>query len=194
MSDPLAQEINELIQRAQRGDQAAIAALYEAHAQKIYRYVVYRVPTVHDAEDLTAEVFVRMVEGLPTYRITEAPFEAWLYRIAAARIADWYRRHKRHPQVELTETLKTSDPQPEDNILREQEIDTLREAVQQLNEEQQSVLILRFVERRSHEETAEIMGKSVSAVKSIQHRALTRLASILGSEGKVRHYLRGGHG
>jgi RNA polymerase sigma-70 factor (ECF subfamily) len=186
-------EIHRLIRRAKRGDQVAVAAIYEAFVEKIYQYIVYRVPTVTDAEDLTGEVFVRMVEGLPRYQITEVPFEAWLYRIAAARVADWYRRDKRRPQVELSETLSSSDPLPEDHLLREQELDTLREAVQELTDDQQQVLILRFVERRSHEETAEIMGKSISAVKSIQHRALTRLASILGSEQKARHYLRGGH-
>ncbi len=186
-----AQEINQTIQRAQQGDQAAVAQLYQMYAQQIFRYVAYRVPTQADAEDLTAEVFIKMMEGLPAYRVTGAPFESWLYRIAAARIADFHRRSRRRPQAELSETLSTSDPSPEEQLHEQQEVDYLREAIGSLGNEQQTILILRFIERKSHQEVAEILGKTVSAVKSIQHRALVQLAAYLGSDAKVRHYLRG---
>lgn len=188
---PLSAELENIIQRAQGGDQDAIATLYETYAQPIYRYIVYRIPTQADAEDLTTEVFIKMVEGLPTYQITGAPFEAWLYSIARTRVAEWYRSARRHEQVELPETLYTDDPLPEEFLLQDQELATLREALQELNEEQQQVLVLRFVERKSHEEVAAIVGKSITAVKSIQHRALTRLSTLLGNDGKSRHYLRG---
>ena len=78
-----------LIERAQQGDPEAVAGLYRQHVQAIARYIAYRVPEAQVVEDLTAEVFLRMVEGLPGYRWTGAPFEAWLYRIAAARVADY---------------------------------------------------------------------------------------------------------
>ena len=81
-------DLETLIERARTGDTDAVAALYRLHAPAIFRYIAYRVPTEADAEDLTAEVFLRMVEGLPAYRSEGAPFEAWLYRIAAARVAD----------------------------------------------------------------------------------------------------------
>jgi len=184
-------DVQQLVQRAQKGDTNAVAQLYQIHAQSIYQYVLYRVPTSEDAEDLTAEVFVKMVEGLPNYRLLGAPFEAWLYRIAAARIADWHRRSYRRPQTELSETLTSTDSAPEEKILQEQELDTLRAALRTLSDEQQTVLVLRFIERKSHEEVADIMAKTVTAVKTIQHRALNRLATLLGSDGKARHYLRG---
>ncbi len=183
--------VRQLIKRAQRGEQAAISALYELHADAIYRYILYRVPTSIDAEDLTAEVFLRMIEGLPNYKITGAPFESWLYRIAAARIADFYRHRQRHPQSDLSETLSDNLSLPEDEIQQNQEIDTLRQALRQFSEDEQSLLILRFVERKSHKEVAEILGKTPNAVKAAQHRALVQLAALLGSEDKVRHYLRG---
>ncbi|GAB4325577.1 MAG: RNA polymerase sigma factor RpoE [Phototrophicales bacterium] len=179
-----------LIQRAKKGDPSAITTLYEKYADQIYRYIAYRVP-INDAEDLTAEVFVKMVEGLPKYTITGAPFEAWLYRIAAARIADYHRRAKQDNQVELSDTLSDKQPLPEDRLLREQELEILKQAVNSLPEEQQTILILRFIERRTHEDVAQIVGKSVSAVKSIQHRALIQLNRLLGSQPKIRHYLRG---
>ena len=184
-------DIEQVIIRARRGEGQAISALYETHADAIFRYVLYRVPTAEDAEDLTAEVFLKMVEGLPRYQITGVPFEAWLYRIAAARIADFYRRRKRRPQTTLPETLADHIALPEDQIQRDQEIATLRGILAQFNADEQTILILRFVERKSHQEVARVLGKSVNAVKAAQHRALIRLAALLGSEEKVRHYLRG---
>jgi RNA polymerase sigma-70 factor (ECF subfamily) len=190
-SPPSPADIEELVQRAQRGEPAAVGLLYQTYAQKIYRYIVVRVADEAEAEDLTAEVFVKMVEGLPNYRLTNAPFEAWLYRIAAARVVDFYRRTRRRPQEELTETMAANDPLPEEHLQQNQEVAQLHEALQQLNEEQQTVLILRFVERRSHEEVADILGKGVNAVRSIQHRALVRLAAVLDAGRKTRSYLRG---
>ncbi|MBZ0299277.1 MAG: sigma-70 family RNA polymerase sigma factor [Anaerolineae bacterium] len=186
-----ATNIRQVIKRASQGDAAAITTLYEAHVDAIYRYIFYRVPTGADAEDLTAEVFLKMVEGLPGYTFTGAPFETWLYRIAAARIADFYRRANRQPQSELTEFLTDGLPLPEEHIQQNQEIDILRQALQQFSEEEQTILILRFVERKSHKEVADILGKTANAVKAAQHRTLVQLAALLGSEEKVRHYLRG---
>ncbi len=187
----MSDDLKRLIQRASGGDAEAVSKLYERYADLIYRYVAYRVATAQDAEDLTAEVFVAMLNGLPKYHDTGAPFEAWLYRIAAARVADHHRRNSRRPQVELPETMSSDAPAPEAHLEEIQEVQTLKDAVNQLTEEHRTVLILRFVERKSHDEVATIIGKSVSAVRSIQHRALTQLAMLLGSEDKVRHYLRG---
>lgn len=189
--DPFSIDIEETVRRAQAGDREAVALLYRAYARSIYRYIVCRVPTPHDAEDLTADVFVRMVEALPKYQITGAPFDAWLYRIAASRIADFYRVNVRAIGDELHDTLSSGEAAPEDVLQERQLLDVLRDALAQLSEDQQQILILRFVERKSHEEVSQILGKSVTAVKSIQHRALTRLAELLGSHHKARHYLRG---
>lgn len=185
-------DIEHLIHRAQAGDKEAISALYRTYAQTIYRYVFYRMPTAADAEDLTAEVFLKMVEGLPGYQITGVPFESWLYRIAAARINDFYRRTKRRPQSELTENLTDAQPVPEEQLQRTEEVEAMRAVLSQFDESEQAILLLRFVERKSHKEVASLLGKSVSAVKSAQHRALVQLANLMGSD-KVRHYLRGDH-
>jgi len=180
-----------LIERAQQGDPDAIAGLYRQYVQAIARYVAYRVPDEATVEDLTADVFLRMVEGLPGYQVTGAPFEAWLYRIAATRIADFYRQRQRHPVETLGEGV-SSGHTPLDMTLQErEELDELRAALAQLGEEQQTILILRFVERKSHEEVAGIVGKSVRAIATAQHRALKRLAELLGTEKTSRHYLRG---
>ncbi len=180
-----------LIQLACDGDQEAIAVLYRAHVQAIYRYISYRVPETAAADDLTAEVFLRMVEGLPAYTLNGAPFEAWLYRIAAARVADYYRVRTRRPQTELSDAEPDRGVSPEGLLQNAEEHSELRAALRELSDEQQDILLLRFVERKSHAEVAKILGKSVTAIKSAQHRALVRLAELMGLNGKGRHYLRG---
>ena len=193
MSDDKA-PIQELIQRAQGGDSEAIALIYQEYVDRIYRYCLYRVGLEADAEDLTAEVFVNMVEGLSRYKDTGAPFEAWLYRMASARVADFYQQRGRQPVEALPDDMAGSSPGPEEQMLIQQEIVELHAALSHLSEEEQEVLILRFVERRSHRAVAAILGKRVAAVKNIQYRALGRLAGLLGTEKQSRHYLRGENG
>jgi RNA polymerase sigma-70 factor, ECF subfamily len=182
-----------LIRRAKAGDADAMSTLYETYVQAIYRYVFYRVPTAADAEDITAEVFLKVVEGLATYQITDVPFEAWLYRIAAARIADFHRRRRVRPQAALSETMVDDTLLPEEQVQKEQEFELIRQMLQHFNDEEQTLLLLRFVERKSHQEVAIILGRSVGAVKTAQYRILMQLASLFGQE-KVRHYLRGNNG
>lgn len=184
------QTIKRTIEQAKQGDREAVSFLYQTYVEQIYRYIAYRVNSEQDAEDLTAEVFVKMVEGLHNYQDKGAPFEAWLYRIAHARVIDLRRRDNRRPQAELEEELVSEASPIEDDLQRADEHDEIRQAMSNLSDDDQTVLILRFVERKSHQEVAQLLGKSVSAVKSAQHRALTRLAELLG-ETKVRHYLRG---
>ncbi|MBI5958086.1 MAG: sigma-70 family RNA polymerase sigma factor [Chloroflexi bacterium] len=180
-----------LIERAQQGDDNAVALLYRRYVSAITRYIAYRVSDNAVVEDLTAEVFLRMVESLPGYRFTGAPFEAWLYRIAAARVSDHYRARQRHPQEALTEALHDGHKPLEITLQDQQELDELRAALHELSEEQQTILLLRFVERKSHGEVALIIDKSVRAVATIQHRALKRLAELLGTAKKGRYYIRG---
>ncbi|MGB7339426.1 MAG: sigma-70 family RNA polymerase sigma factor [Phototrophicaceae bacterium] len=188
MNENISEE--QLISRAKLGDKEAISALYERHVDQIYRYIAYRTPE-SDAEDLTAEVFVRMVESLPSFVYTGAPFEAWLYRIASARVADFHRKKGRRQISSIDDDFSDDDPLPEDKMQQKQEHRELREALSNLSDDDQQILILRFVERKSHEEVAEIMGRNSAAIRTAQHRALKKLATHLDAKGKERHYLRG---
>jgi RNA polymerase sigma-70 factor (ECF subfamily) len=179
----------ELIERAQEGNADAVATLYRRYVPAIARYIGYRISDPAAVEDLTAEVFLRMVEGLPRYQITGAPFEAWLYRIAGARVVDYYRQLR--PAQELNETLDGNSPPLDLNLQQQEELAELRQALSQLSDEQQTILVLRFVERKSHEEVAQVLGKSIDAIATAQHRALKRLAELMGTEKSSRHYLRG---
>lgn len=179
-----------LIRRGQQGDRNAVAQLYRRYTHAITRYVAYRVPDDAAVEDITAEVFLRMIEGLPHYKITGAPFEAWLYRIAAARVADYYRAHARQPQQALQDDVADQLTPLEVALQQREELDTLRHAISQLPDHYQQVLTLRFVERKSLQEVADILDKRLHAVGMMQHRALKKLAELLGTT-KGHYYLRG---
>jgi len=168
-----------LIRRAQAGDAEAAAALYHQHAEAIFRYLFFRVHDRATAEDLTSEVFLKMVEALPRFADRGAPFAAWLFRIAHDRMVDHHRRAAYRQTEALAETLEDHRPGPEAQAVTRGETDHLREALGSLTDEQRLVMQLRFVEGYSLEDTARILEKTTGAVKAQQHRALRQLARIL---------------
>lgn len=177
-------EEKQLIAQAQAGDRGAIATLYRAHVQAIYRYVANRVGDVHLAEDLTADVFTRALASLPGYQEMGMPFLAWLYRIAHARVVDHYRRRDRRPvENDLDDQPIAVEQDMDANLVQAELSDMLRQAIQTLTDDQQQVILLRFVEGYRVEAVARMMGKNANAIKALQHRALRTLASRLGRAG-----------
>lgn len=181
----------QLIYRAQQGDKNAVGALYDAYAQTIFRYISYRVESDQVAQDLTAEVFLRMIQGLPRFQDTGAPLGAWLFRIAATQIGDYYRHKHRVKSEALSDSQPSDDSDPFGKIEDEEERVQLRQALGTLSEEYQALLILRFMQQLPHSEVATILGKSEASIRVMQHRALTALAKALGQSSKARSYLRG---
>ena len=165
-----------LVERAQAHDSGAVGELYRRYAGQIYRFCLFRVSDEATAQDLTADVFLDMLEALPRYVNKGRPFGAWLYRIAHDRVVDYYRRHARRPSEELTESLMDQAPGPEAAAALNADLQQLRAAMPLLSEEHRLVLQLRFVEGYDVEQTARILEKSVGATKVLQHRALKQLA------------------
>lgn len=182
-----------LIASAKQGNREAVSVLYEHYAQAIYRYVHYRVESQHIAEDITAEVFLRMVRELPSFEDRGLPFGAWLYKIASNLLNDYYRQRKAKPMVELDEEMRNDDTDPFLQIENMQERQRLMDALQTLPTDYQDVLILRFMRGLSHAEVAHILNKSENALRTIQHRALKALGKKLDNTPKQRSYLRGTH-
>jgi RNA polymerase sigma-70 factor (ECF subfamily) len=170
---------HELIRLAQEGDKQAIGELYRAHVDVIYRYIWARVRDDSVAEDLTAQVFLKALEGLPTYQPSGKPFVAWLYRIAYARIVDHWRKLERRPEVPLEETLPSREPRPQELLEFEADWVMAMELLAQLTDDQQDVVILRFIGEMSLADIAETVGKTVGATKALQYRALATLARLL---------------
>jgi RNA polymerase sigma-70 factor, ECF subfamily len=174
----------QLIHAAQHGNERAFGELYNAYVHDIYRYMLYRVGTPEVAQDLTAEVFLRAIEGLVRYQNREIPWLAWLYRIAHARVVDHYRRNKRVGEQEDIETLELSTEHNLDSdLMLNFQQRKLREALQKLSAEQQQVILLRFVEGYNIQQTADVLGKTIGAVKMIQRRALQAMNVELTSQG-----------
>jgi len=165
-----------LIERAKKKDKEAIGILYEAYVQSIFQYISYRVETAELAQDLTAEVFLRMIRGLAKYKYTGAPFGAWLFRVASNQIADHYRREaKSSDTILIEEQIEGTAPDLFNTISKEEEKEQLRLALKKLPEDYQNVLIMRFMQNLPHATIAEIMDKSNVQIRVTQHRALKAL-------------------
>jgi RNA polymerase sigma-70 factor (ECF subfamily) len=170
-----------LVKRAQGGDVDAIGVLYDAHHQAIFRYVWSRVSDQQLAEDLTGEIFTRMVISLPGYRPTAVPFRAWLYRIARNLVVDHHRsQNGRVPtSLDVVENLSGESGQPGPIVEQQLTQERIRAALANIDPAQKEVVILRFLAGLSLAEVAQTLDKTVPAVKSLQHRGLTSLRAFL---------------
>lgn len=165
-----------LIAQAQRGDQEAVTLLYETYVDVIFAYIRYRVDSKSTAEDLTSEVFLRMVRSLASYRDQGIPFRAWLFRIAYNLVIDFYRQREKTDAVPLTDAFENDDTDPLIRLARSEDHVRLRLAIRELPDDYQNLLLLRFVENLPHTEIAKITNKSAVALRAMQHRALKALA------------------
>jgi RNA polymerase sigma-70 factor (ECF subfamily) len=170
------------VDRARHGDSDAFGKLYELHLDRIYRYVYYRVGSTSEAEDLTEHVFLKAWEAIGRYENRGLPFAAWLYRMAHNAVIDHYR--SRRPSTPIDETFDLEDERQNPVASAEAIFDReeLKVAIKRLNTDQQTVIVLRFVEGLSHAEVGKILGKSEGAVRVIQHRALGVMARFLKSQ------------
>ncbi len=172
----------EIIHRAQRGDRDALATLYREHYSAIFNYFFYRLGDQTTAEDLTAEVFVRMVDKIDGYRYRGKPILAWLYTIARNLLINYRQRAENAPKLPLEERLVASDGNPVQAAERRLTVDCLQLALNYLTDVQRQVIIGKFIEGRSTAEVAKILNKTEGAIKSLQHRALGALRRAMEKE------------
>ena len=180
---PSKDEVEDLVRQAQQGHSEAFAGLYEAYYDKIYRYVMFKTGDTLEAEDLTEEVFLRMLESIGSFKWQGYPFTSWLFRIAHNLVIDYYRKAGRQKKTSLDDAMRVvgSDNVDVDRKLDvELSIKEVKEAMGGLTRLQQEVLSLRFAGGLSVAETAEAMGKKENAVKALQHAAIKKLRTLLG--------------
>ena len=174
--------IERLVEDAQKGDSAALAALYERFFDRIYRSVSFKSGSGAAAEDITGDVFVKMLESIHSFKWQGHPFSSWLFRIAHNLVVDYFRRAARKKTVPLDAAAATIGTTTED-IDRVVEtnltMSEVRVAMQGLTSLQQEVLSLRFAGGLSVSETAGALGKNDNAVKALQHVGLKKLRAIL---------------
>jgi len=168
---------SKLISLSKQGDPEALASLYACYVERITRYVYSRVTDHQLAEDITSRIFLKMLEKLDTYQVGQSPVIAWLYRMAHNAVIDHYRMKRTFVSLE---DLHQAEAKQEDGIEEKLELQIksqqLRAALQVLTEEQQRVLILKFIDGLSTREIARQLGKQPGSVRSLQMRALQKLS------------------
>ena len=168
--------MRDLVERAQNGDRHALEELYLLHFDRIYSYLHMSVGSRHDAEDLTTQTFVKMLESIGRFQWRSVPFSAWLFRIAHNLAMDHFRANRRwQPEEEVPESVHGEVSSAEEQALASLGQTSMLTLIERLSPEQRQVLTLKFVFRFSNAEAAAILGKTEGAVKSLQHRALASL-------------------
>jgi RNA polymerase sigma-70 factor, ECF subfamily len=169
-------QIRALVERAQAGDRNALEELYLIHFDRIYSYLHMSVGNRHDAEDLTTQTFLKMLESIGKFRFRSAPFSAWLFRIAHNLAMDHFRAARRwQPEEEVPEPVGDAEPSAELQALQSIGRQSMLQLIEDLSPEQQQVLTLKFVFNFPNAEVATILEKTEGAIKSLQHRALVSL-------------------
>jgi len=167
--------VPELVARAQGGDVEAVGALYDHYAERVFRFVRFRLSSPQDAEDVSQRVFLQMIRALPRYQGRGAPFGAWLFRIARNAVIDSRRTHHAHEPLEAAADTASGERGPEQIAITTSEMDRVGAAIAQLTDEQQEVIHLRFVAELSPREIAAVLGRREGAIRGTQFRALRAL-------------------
>lgn len=171
----------ETVDRARTGDQQALADLYDWYMPRVYRYAFARLGNVAEAEDLTEEVFLKMLGAIDGFRWKDVPFSSWLFRIAHNQVATHFRRTKQHGgvTVELSDDIADGHHDFITYVEDQMMLEDVRRATRQLPDAQRDVIVLRFAVGLSIADTAKVLGKREGNVKALQHKGLAKLQKML---------------
>ncbi len=169
-----------LVAKAKSADKAAIGKLYDMFVDRVYRFVFARVGSKEDAEDVTEQVFVKVVANIGGYEERGFPFEAWLFRIVRNQITDYYRQ-KRNNHVPLDVAIHVVDPspRPEEWVVSRLQYEEVLAALPRLPNSYQEIILLKFVHEMENGEISKILEKPVDQVRVLQSRALAKLKLLL---------------
>ncbi|MFQ5873640.1 MAG: RNA polymerase sigma factor, partial [Dehalococcoidia bacterium] len=174
-----------LLRRARALDEQALSAIFDMYYPLLYRYIYHQVGHTTTAEDLTADVFIRLLKQLRSGHGPDRRLKPWLYRVAHNLVVDHWRRdaHRDHDQLdeELPAVEEGTEQQAQRAILRQQ----ARAALDTLTDKQRAVIILKFLEGMDNAEIAEVLEMTVGAAKALQSRGLAAMRSYLVRSGAV---------
>lgn len=175
------QDEETLVRRAQQNDQVALTQIYEDNFDRIYRYIVIKIGDRAEAEDMTQQVFLKVLKSISSFKFRGMPFTSWLYRIAHNQVVDYLRKKSRRTTVPLDETMPSFNDGPESVTERKIAIEEVAAAAKKLTPAQQEVISLRFAGALSIAEVARVMGRSEGAVKALQHSAIVALRKVMAA-------------
>lgn len=179
-------EIGDLVAASQNGSAQAFASLYDRYIDQVYAYVHHRVGHRQTAEDLTADVFVKALRRIGTFRWQGVDFGAWLLTIARNRVHDHFRSARfrlESPVEEIFDTPRTGgSDDPEAAALSAETARQVHAALRQLKGEQAEVLYLRFIQHLDVAQTARAMDRNEGAVRALQYRALKSLGKLVKAD------------
>jgi RNA polymerase sigma-70 factor (ECF subfamily) len=167
-----------LVALISRGDEAALAELYQRHSVPLYNYLLRLVRDQSIAEDLLQEVFIAIWTGSSGFR-GRSKVKTWIFRIAHNRAVSWLRKHARPEEAGEQEESPAPADNPETVALRHWRQDQVRQAVDQLSPKHRAVIELAFVHDLSYSEIAEVVDCPTGTVKSRISYAMRRLDGIL---------------
>ena len=174
----------QLVHLAQGGDGEAFGQLYDRYVDTVFRFIYFRVNDRALAEDFTSETFLRALRRIGTISYQGRDIGAWFITIARNIVLDHLKSARHRLETTTADTIEGREQaqSTEAAVLDTLQSERLMEAVQQLGDEQRECVMLRFVHGMSVSETAQIMGKNDGAIKALQHRAVRKLADLVGSE------------
>lgn len=170
----------QLLAQAKQLDPTALRVLHQRFYEPVARYIQFKVGDPHTVEDLSGEVFVRVLQGLKRGQAWQDSPQGWIMGIARHVVADHYRQKGRMPEAELSEDLAAAtETSPTHQAALNERKRLLEQAIQQLGEEQRDVILLRFMEGIDIQGVAKAINKTPGAVKALQYRALRALAELM---------------
>jgi len=175
--------IADLVDRASKGSGEAFGQLYQMYVDRIYNYIYYKTGHSVDAEDLTEQVFIKAWEAIRRFRFEGKPFAAWLFKVARNVVIDHYRTRKNNSDLSEVISAIAKEGDPEAFAQRRATAQMLMTAIRRLTDEQQQVILLKFVDGMDNTEISATMGKKEGAIRALQYRALLALQRILQHEG-----------
>jgi RNA polymerase sigma-70 factor (ECF subfamily) len=176
-----------IVDAAKAGDERALSELYLLYFPRVYRYILARTGNTYDAEDLAEEVFMKVLEAIERFQWREAPFSAWLFRIAHNAVISQRRKETaRGKSAPLLDGLPVDSAGPEELVEHRLVLNEVMEAAQKLPDAQRQVIAYRFAAGLSVAETARAMGKGEGNVKVIQHKAIAKLREMMGQAPRKR--------
>lgn len=186
-----------LMKRVTQGDQRAFEELVEKYKQPVFNFIYRTIPDATEAEDLAQTVFVQVFKAAAKYRV-EAKFSTWLFTIARNLCLNELRRRSRHPAESLDAANAPQDDGPSrqfedlrnvappDRLVQDELVAKVSEALKDLPENQRTAILLYQEQEKSYDEISEILGTSLSATKSLIHRARETLKQ------RLKPYLKTG--